>query len=89
MVEVGDCLQTKLNPMRSLGSLGVDNRIRWMNQAFARDDRPRQMEIKFVVVVKMGECLTPIAECGKTIVATGKWLFLDAKLCNARDQLLA
>ena len=62
MSEIGNRLQPKLNPMRILGSLGVHNRIGRMDQSFARYDRPRQMKIKFIVIVKMGERLTAIAE---------------------------
>jgi hypothetical protein len=60
-----------------------------MHQAFARDDRPRQMQIKLFVMVKMGECLTAKAKCGKAILATGEWLFIHAELCKAHDELFA
>jgi hypothetical protein len=49
MVKIGCRLQSKLDPVRSLGSLGVHNRVRRMHQTFAGDDRSRQMEIKFFV----------------------------------------
>ena len=59
-----------------------------MHQAFACDDRSCQMKIKFFLV-KMSECLTAIAQSGKAIIATGKYLFFDAQFCNAPDQWLA
>lgn len=89
MLEVSHRLQPKLNPVCILGSLRMGDRIWRMHEAFARDDRPRQMDIEFFVMVKMGEGLAAIAKCGKAIIATGEWLFFDAERCNARDQLLA
>ncbi len=89
MVKIGCRLQSKLDPVRSLGSLGVHKRTRRMYQTFPGDDRSRQMEINFFVVVKMREWLTAIEERGKAIIASGYGLFCDTKVGNARDQLFA
>ena len=75
--------------MRRFGSLRMDTRIRRMQQAFARDDRSREVKIEFFVMVKMREVLTAIAESGKAIIASRYRLFFDAELGKARDQLFA
>jgi hypothetical protein len=87
VIKVSGGLQRKLNPVRGFGSLGVFNGIRRMYQAFARDDRPGQVQIKFFVMVKMREFLTAIAQSGKAIIASRCRLFFDAKLGKTRDQL--
>jgi hypothetical protein len=89
MVEVGHRFQPKLNPMRILGSLRMVNRIGRLHQVFACDDPPRQVQIEFFVMVKMREGLVAIAKCGKAIIATREWPFLNAELSDARDQLFA
>ena len=88
-IEVGHRLQWELNPMRRVRSLRMFERIRRMHQAFARDDRSRQVEIEFLVIVKMREVFTAIAESGKAVIASRNRLFFDAKLGKARDQLFA
>lgn len=60
-----------------------------MHQAFARDNRSREVDIEFFVMVKMRECLTAIEESGKAIITSRYRLFFDPKLRKARDQLFA